>query len=284
MAELFQLEAPEIPRAPVLLCAIDSWIDAGLAAARARAELVASCTMSAVGHFDAETLVDHQARRPVMTIVDGVNTAVEYPEIELQLGSDPEGRRFLLLSGAEPDRSWRTLSRLIVQLCRQAGVRQVLTIGAYPAPVPHTRPAKVVATATTQEQANRVGFVPGQLEVPAGFNAAVERACAEDGLAACGLWAQVPHYVANLPYPGSAWALLRQIGELTDITVDLAELARLAAETTVRLDDLVAANPEHRAMVLQLERAFDEQTASFPLPSGDELAAEVEQFLRNRED
>jgi len=195
MAELFHLDAPELPRAPVLICAVDSWIDAGLAAARARTALTDACDVSVVGHFDAEVLVDHQARRPVMHLVDGVNTGIDWPEIVLQLGADPDGRRFLLLTGAEPDRSWRALARLIVSLARQAGVRQVLTVGAYPAPVPHTRPAKVVATATSQEQANRVGFVPGRLDVPAGFAAAVERACADDGLAACGLWAQVPHYV-----------------------------------------------------------------------------------------
>jgi len=284
MAELFHLDAPELPRAPVLICAVDSWIDAGLAAARARTALTDACDVSVVGHFDAEVLVDHQARRPVMHLVDGVNTGIDWPEIVLQLGADPDGRRFLLLTGAEPDRSWRALARLIVSLARQAGVRQVLTVGAYPAPVPHTRPAKVVATATSQEQANRVGFVPGRLDVPAGFAAAVERACADDGLAACGLWAQVPHYVANLPYPPAALALLEQIRALTSITVEPTQLREQAREATDRLDELVGQNPEHRAMVAELEAGYDAQPETFPLPSGDELVAELEQFLRDRDD
>ncbi len=284
VTDLFRLDSPDLPRAPVLICAIESWIDAGMAAARARTQLLESCDVSMVGRFDAETLVDHQARRPVMHLVDGVNSGLDWPEIVLQLGSDPEGRRFLLLAGAEPDRLWRSLSRRIVELARQAGVRQVLTVGAYPAPVPHTRPAKVVATATSQEQADRVGFVPGRLEVPAGFNAALEAACAEDGLAACGLWAQVPHYLANLPYPAAALALLDQIAALTGVSVDTAVLRRQAAEAGARLDELVAGNPEHLAMVAQLERSYDEQPGSFAVPSGDELAAEVERFLRNQDD
>ena len=72
--ELFRLDAPELPQAPLLISAIDSWIDAGLAAARARTELAGASTLSLVGTFDAEALVDHQARRPVMHLVDGVNT------------------------------------------------------------------------------------------------------------------------------------------------------------------------------------------------------------------
>ena len=285
MAELFRLEAPEMPRAPVLICAIDSWIDAGLAAAQARRELVSAGNVSIVGRFDAEFLVDHQAHRPVMHIVDGVNTGIEWPAIDLQLGADPDGRRFLILTGAEPDRSWRSMSRTILSLARQAGVRLVVTLGSYPAPVPHTRTAKVVSTATTQALADQVGFLPGRLDVPAGFNAALERACAEEGLEACGLWAQVPHYVANMPYPAAAVALLLQLAHLSGVSFDLSTLRRAAVETGSRLDTLVASNLEHVAMVAQLERSFDEQPAAiFPMPSGDELAAEVEQFLRNQSD
>jgi hypothetical protein len=62
-----------------------------------------------------------------------------------------------------------------------------------------------------------------------------------------------------------------------------------------RLDQLVRTNPEHAAMLTQLEIAFDAEhsgngtlTTGFggvPLPSGDELAAELEKFLReNRTD
>lgn len=142
----------------------------------------------------------------------------------------------------------------------------------------------MVATATTQELADRVGFIPGQLDVPAGFNAALERACAEDGLGACGLWAQVPHYVANLAYPAAALALLTQVNTLSGISVDLDELRRAAEETVARIDTLVASNPDHVQMVAQLERSFDEQSSGFPLPTGDELAAEFEQFLRNQDD
>lgn len=226
MADLFRLEAPELPRAPVLICAVDSWIDAGLASSRARSELLNTANASLVGRFDSETLVDHQARRPVLHLLDGVNMSLEWPTIDLHLGEDPDGRRFLLLVGAEPDRLWPTLAAKVVELAREAGVRRVLTLGAYPAPVPHTRAPKTVATASTQALADLIGFVPGQLAVPAGFNSAVERVCAEIGLEACGLWAQVPHYVANLPYPAATVALLEAITKLADLRFELTELRR----------------------------------------------------------
>ena len=79
--------------------------------------------------------------------------------------------------------------------------------------------------------------------------------------------------------------LALQLTHLSGVSFDLTTLRRAAVETGSRLDTLVASNLEHVAMVAQLERSFDEQPAAiFPMPSGDELAAEVEQFLRNQND
>jgi hypothetical protein len=281
----FDLAVPEVPTAPTLVCGLESWIDAGNAARLARDTLGAGTTLDLVGRFDADELIDHQARRPIMHLVDGVNTGLTWPVLELHLGTDRGEHRFLHLTGAEPDHRWRDFAATVVALARRAGVEQVISLGAYPAPVPHTRPAKVVATATSQPLADRVGFIAGRLDAPAGISAAIERACADDGIDAVGLWAQVPHYVANLPYPGATLALLDKLAELSDISVDTAELVSAAAETRARLDTLIAANAEHAAMVRQLEQGFDEQaTTVFPLPSRDELAAEVERFLRTQDD
>jgi hypothetical protein len=60
--------------------------------------------------------------------------------------------------------------------------------------------------------------------------------------------------------------------------------------TRQRIDSLIAENDDHVRMVQQLETTVDaEQTtketglAAGPLPSGDELAAELEQFLRDQD-
>ena len=62
-----------------------------------------------------------------------------------------------------------------------------------------------------------------------------------------------------------------------------------------RLDELIASNSEHLAVLHQLEQAYDEEAGrrrtvsrtSLPftdndIPSGDELAAELERFLREQ--
>jgi hypothetical protein len=52
----------------------------------------------------------------------------------------------------------------------------------------------------------------------------------------------------------------------------------------VRLDELIANSDEHVEMVRQLEAQSDSQVAiEDPLPMGDDLMAELEQFLREQD-
>jgi predicted ATP-grasp superfamily ATP-dependent carboligase len=175
----------------------------------------------------------------------------------------------------------------VAELAGRYDVRLVVGLGAFPAPAPHTRPARLASTATTEELARTVGYVPGQLDVPAGVQAALERRFAELGIPAVGLWARVPHYASAMPYPEASAALLDGLAEVAGIAVDTADLRDAAATTASRLDELIANSEEHIAMVRQLEAQVDAESVVSggfrDLPSGDEIAAELERFLRRRE-
>ncbi len=288
MAELFELiERPDLD-APVLVLALDGWIDAGLGAATARSALLGQGGFETVARFDTDALLDYRARRPTMHLEDGVNTGLSWPSIELRAGRDRDGNDVLVLAGAEPDHLWHRFSRAVVDLAVELGVRLVTGLGAYPAPVPHTRPCRVVATATSPELARTVGFVPGRIDVPSGIHAPIEIRCAEVGLPAVGLWAQVPHYAAAMPYPAAAAALIEALARVSGARFEQGTLPDDAAMTRVRIDELVANSPEHQAMVQALEQQVDGElnggldTGGMTLLSADELAAEVERFLREQ--
>jgi predicted ATP-grasp superfamily ATP-dependent carboligase len=267
---------------PVLVVALDGWIDAGMGSAAAMAHLVQEMDTTLVATFDTEALVDFRSRRPIMHLVEGVNTGLTWPSIELRHGVDEEGNDVLLLAGAEPDARWKGFTRDVVDLAGQMGVGLVVGLGAYPAPVPHTRATRLSTSATSPELAARVGQLAGTLDVPAGVQAAIERRCAEEGLPNVGLWAQVPHYAAAMPFPGASLALLEGLERLARIRVDVDALRDADRLLRARLDSLVTDNPEHVTMVEQLEEHYDQSIELMgPVPTGDELAAEVERFLRD---
>ena len=273
---------------PVLVVGLEGWVDAGYGAAASMAHLLGVTETSLVATFDVDVLVDHRSRRPVLHLVDGVNTKLSWPTIELRLGHDLDGRDVLVLTGTEPDIRWRAFTHDVVGLAVDLGVHFFLGFGAYPAPVPHTRPVRLATTATNAELAARGGEVHATLDVPSGVGAAIEERCAELGLPAIGLWAQVPHYAAGMPYPEASAALIEGLARLAGLRFDTDPLHEAAQQHRERLDELVGTNIEHTRMVHNLESAYDAEAAgsgqsAFAPAAGEELAAEVERFLRDLE-
>jgi hypothetical protein len=283
VSDLYELVQRPPLDGPLLIVTLEGWVDAGLGAGAALAALLGSLPTEVVANFDADTLLDHRARRPVVRIVDGVNRGLMWPEIQLRSGRTDAGRDLLFLVGPEPDHHWRAFCTAVTELAGLFGVSLVVGLGAFPAPVPHTRSARLVATATSTELAHQVGFIPGTIDVPAGVQAALERRFAELGVPAVGLWARVPHYASAMPYPEASAVLLEGLERLTGVGADTRELRTAAQSTRERLDELVANSEEHAALVHQLEAAIDSETErplGTSIPSGDELAAELERFLR----
>lgn len=286
---LYELDAvPSELDTPLLVVAMDGWIDAGVAGATAASHLLATVPTEVLARFDADALVDFRARRPTLRVQDGLNAGLTWSEPELRVGQDRIGNWVLVLTGPEPDMRWHAFTDAVVELSRRLGVRLACGLGAFPAPVPHTRPVRLASTATQRHLAEMVGFVPGTIDVPAGIGAALEAAFAAADIEAVGLWARVPHYVSAMPYPAAAAALLDGLAALAGIELDTRELHASAALASARIDELIANSEEHTSLVRQLESAADIGETGSPLdptdlPSGDEIAAELERFLRGEE-
>jgi len=282
-AELYTLLATPSLDDPVLLIHLAGWIDASGCAADARKTILEQINPTPVARFETEWLLDHRARRPMMHIVEGVTTALDWPEIKLVCGSDSTGNDVLFLHGVEPDHNWRTFCEAVVELAQRFGVRRVIGLGAYPASSPHTRPSRLSATASSPELAV-LGFTPATLDVPAGTQAAVEFAAHEAGIPAVGLWAQVPHYLSGANYAPATQALIEGLVVAGGLVFDSSDLAAEALATRSRLNGLVADDDSHRSMLHVLERQYDNAMEVEASISGTDVAAEIAEFLRNQTD
>ena len=100
---LYELHDQPSLEDPVMVMVLEGWIDAGYAATTAAQTLLGGIDSYPVATFDTDTLLDHRARRPVMHLVDGVNTGLSWPSLELRAGVDEAGNDLLLLLGAELD-------------------------------------------------------------------------------------------------------------------------------------------------------------------------------------
>ena len=280
---------------PLLVVMFSGWIDTSVAAGNAMEALIAETGATDLLEFDTDLFVDYRARRPLMELREGVNTKLDWSAPRLMIGHDVNHRDVLLLTGPEPDSRWKQFASEVGTLSTTLGVRRMLGLGAYPVATPHTRAVQISCTSPNEPLIQTLPYIKSSLDVPAGMEAALEHALHDQQIDALGLWAQVPHYVASMAYPPASAALLGAVCDVGGLTLDISGILEQAVVQRERLDQLVRTNPEHAAMLTQLEIAFDAEhsgngtlTTGFggvPLPSGDELAAELEKFLReNRTD
>jgi predicted ATP-grasp superfamily ATP-dependent carboligase len=272
---------------PVMVVCMEGWIDAGAAAANALGHLLASMPHEVVAAFDSDELIDFRARRPTLRIVNGVHKELRWAAIRLHIATNRTGRSVLILAGPEPDMRWHQFMAEVVGLASRLGTEMVVGLGAFPAPVPHTRPVRLVGTSTDAALAASVGYLPSSIDVPSGVQGALEVAFGEAGMKSVGLWARVPHYVAAMPYPAASAALLDGLARMAELEIDTTTLHAAASATNQQIEQLIAGSNEHADLVRQLEAQHDSENPPGPdfgdLPSGDELAAELERFLRDQQ-
>ncbi len=287
-SSLYRLTGEPAPPSPVLVVALDGWVDAGLAGGTAMASLLEAVETWPYAVFDSEELLDQRARRPKLKIADGINEGLEWPRVILSVGADRLGSGIAMLAGPEPDMRWQSFSDAVAELATALEVRLMVGFGGFPAAAPHTRPVKLAATSSSNQLAQKIGFIPGAIDVPAGIQAVIELACSKAGIPSVGLWARVPHYVAAMPFPAASVVLLDGLASLSGLVIDSHLLAEAADAAREKVDELIAQSSEHQEMVRQLEQQIDELegTPAMPddrtVPSGDEIAAELERYLRGQ--
>ena len=290
-------EVPELDdsdaAALTLVLVLDGFLDAGSAAARAARHLVdlqGAQGGPVVATFDVDELHDYRARRPAMSFVRDHYESYDAPRLVVRLLRDAGDTPYLLLHGPEPDVRWEAFSVAVREVVERFGVTRVVSMGAVPMAVPHTRPIAITQHANNVELLTGDSRWRGELRIPSSAQALLELRLGEWGHDALGFVAHIPHYLAQLEYPSASAALLEHVEKAGRLTLDLSVLHQEAEEREAEISRYLAANEEVGEVVAALEQQYDaftraEESGSSllagdePLPTGEEIGQQFEQFL-----
>jgi proteasome assembly chaperone (PAC2) family protein len=237
-----------------------------------RAQLESARTF---GHYDLTEILDLQQTRPEVSLVEGTTRKITWPSIDLTAGH--AGRDVVMCVGPEPSLRWPTFVKDLVGLAERLGVERAFTIGGMPALVSHRRPVSVLTTATSPSLAQETGAIRADYNGPTGAQTVLQVALGDAGVPTVGLWAQVPHYVAGNASPPAIRAVLERLRELSGLTVDVQMLDEECDVYTSKVEEGVAERPD----VADLVNAIESDTSPEDV-TGDEIAAEIERFLRDQ--
>jgi proteasome assembly chaperone (PAC2) family protein len=267
-------------RDPVLVVALAGWVDAGLAGSGSVAFLQEQLDAAReFGRIDLGDLMDLQQTRPTVHLVDGVSREIDWPEITLTAGR--LGRDVVLVTGPEPSLRWRAVLGEVVDVALQLGVSEAFTVGGIPAMASHRRPVSVLATGTDEDVVERAGAWRQDYTGPTGAQSVLQVMLGDAGIPTTALWAQVPHYLSGGASPPAIRAVLERVRDLADLAVDLEGLDDQAESYVQRVEDGLTDRPDVVEVITAIEAGEDEVDES-ELPSGDELASEIERFLRDQ--
>ena len=288
--ELYELE-PDLPDldSPVLIQALDGFVDAGAAKRLTREHLLSAHGSRVVATFDVDALLDYRARRPAMTFDEDHWADYADPKLAIHLLHDADATPFLLLTGPEPDIRWEAFTAAVGQVVADLGVRLTVGLNAIPMAVPHTRPLGMIAHASRPEMVAGYEKWVGNVQVPSSAGHLLEFRLGQAGHDAAGFAVAVPHYLAETEYPAAAVALLESVSGLTGLSLPAGELLEAAAAVKQQVDDQISGSEEVAAIVQALEGQYDSYlkgsrrsllaTMGGSLPTADELGDELERFL-----
>jgi hypothetical protein len=288
--ELYELadDLPELD-GPVLVQALTGFVDAGSAIQLSREHLLEHLDNRIIATFDLDQLLDYRSRRPPMIFVEDHWESYEQPSLALHLVRDQLGTEFLLLAGPEPDLQWERFIAAVTGLIERFGVRLTVGLNAIPMAVPHTRPVSVTAHATDQRLLGEHESWLQRVQVPASVGNLLEFRLGHAGHDAMGYAAHVPHYLAQATYPAAAELLLDSVSSSTGLALPTGRLREAAKLVRDDIDKQVAEDEQASRLVASLESQYDAflrgrennllADGSGPLPTAEELGAELERFL-----
>lgn len=266
--------------APIIVCAFAGWNDGGEAATTALRYIRDLWSAREFAAIDPEEFFDFQVNRPTVHLEDGVTRRLKWPSCEFSAAS-PFGQDVVLLLGVEPNVRWRAFSQAILAVAREVKVSLLVTLGAFLADVPHTRPAPVTVASADPRWVGKLGVTSSRYEGPTGIVGVLHDAANGAGIPSVSLWGAAPHYLPVGPNPKVAASLLDALAQIVGLPIDTDELQTSVSLWEKRVAEAIEEDPSLVAYVQRLEDAAAGEELG-EIPSGDQLAAELERFLWDR--
>jgi hypothetical protein len=277
-SELTWVASPTLRR-PIVVLAFGGLFDAANAATAAVEWLAQREGAQLLARIDPEGFFDFQQQRPLVQIDEDGRREILWPYNDF-VGSASDGPRDLVVcAGYEPHLRWRTFAAYVLEVVRRCDAEMVVTLGSMVGLVPHTRPLPVTGSAANPELARRLGLGSPSYEGPTGVVGTLHDLLDDAGIPVVSLRVAIPHYVPAPPNPKATATLLQRLEQVTGIPTGHEQMVIDGRDWQEQVSVVAADDPQVVGYVRRLEEQYDEEE---PIPSGEDLAAELEAFLREQ--
>lgn len=269
-------------RSPIMVVALRGWFDVAEVATDALERLVDDRVAPIIASIDADPFFDFTQERPEVELDETDRLQIRWPTNQFRLARFPgRAHDLVLLAGVEPHLRYATFADCIIEVAQRLRCDVVVTVGAAAEAVPHTRIPMVVGSSTNDGLVRALGLSRPQYQGITGLVGVLQERLDRRGIPAVSLRVGVPHYLGNAKHPQSSAALLRHLEHVLDVPTGHGALTDEIERWRALHDEAVEEDLQAAAYLRMLEADYDRR-AEAALPSADDLAAELERFLREQ--
>ncbi len=273
-----------------MIAAFGGWNDAAAAASSAVVYIGEQFGARRVASMDPEEFYDFQATRPLIDLTSSETSSIMWPEVELLVARPPDGPHDLLLvAGAEPSMRWQTFSRALLDAAEtaQGEARGAAGVACSPTWSTATRCASRACPPTPRSSAASASATPAT-PAPRASSACCTTTPWSAAWRRCPSGRRSPTTPPGSPTPRAAWRWCAPSTPSPASAWTWASWRRPPPPSRARWPG--RSRPSRACASWWSSwrtppgRAEEEPTDDGPLPTGDELAAELERFLRERDE
>lgn len=216
------------------------WPGIGQVAISAGYYLMAKLGAHVLAEFSPEGLFDVEH----VDVKSGLIRTGRLPRSRLFAWNDPQGVRDLIIfvGEAQPPLGKYAFCQHLITFARDLGVQRVLTFAAMATEMRPDHDSRVFGAAVDEESLEELRAL--NLEILedgriGGLNGVLLGIAAERGMRGACLLGEMPQVFAQLPYPKASLAVLKVFSTITNIRIDLDELAAQAESVDKKLGELL---------------------------------------------
>lgn len=276
-----------------MIAGLTGFSDAGSTIAQVADNIFANFDFELVVRFSNDELLDYRSRRPILFFERDHIETYDPPVLGVYLVHDDANQPFLYLHGYEPDFKWEAFVQAVIQVTNLFAVSSVTWVHSIPFPTPHTRPISITASGNRRELIERISEWKPSTQVPGNVQHLIEFELSKVNVPIIGFVLLVPHYLSDSEYPQAAVTAFEQISAATGLVFRTDPLREEGSRFLRKIAKQMEENQDLQRMVQNLEQGYNSaenapmrtQMVKPParVPSAEEIAAELEDFLATRQ-
>jgi proteasome assembly chaperone (PAC2) family protein len=254
--ELIIEHAPELSQ-PTLILGFEGWANGGNVAVGMIDYLIQKFGATRFAKIDPDNFYRFDDARPIVKVEAGQLKEVLPLEAPFYSAHEKETRVDLILFKAhEPHLRWFSFVEAVLSLCKQLGVKLIISLGGLQDNVVHTD-AIISGFASSEgllERLKQVQIVPAEYKGPGAIHSLIFQKAKNIGIEGISLWAHCPFYVQGTHLR----VLCRMATVLADLVgahIDTGELEKGWMQLARQIQHFVDENPELQKVIKEIMKS-----------------------------